>query len=39
MVDRQKKPSIKPGEIWPHRLKMTLWNELGRLVQKYRIAI
>ena len=38
-VDRQKKSFIKPGEKWLHRLKIILWNELGRLVQKHRITI
>ena len=30
--------SVKPGESCPHLLKIALWKELGRLVQKYRIA-
>ena len=39
MMDLQKKSFIKPGESCPHWLKITLWMELGPLVQKYRIAI
>ena len=31
-VDRQKKFFIKPGESWPHCLKIKLWDELGRLI-------
>ena len=30
--------NIEPGESCPHWLKITLWKELGRLVQKSRIA-
>ena len=29
---------IKSGESCPHWLKITLWKELGCLVQKYRFA-
>ena len=29
---------IKPGESCPHWLKITLWKELGHLVQKCRVA-
>ena len=36
-MDLQKKSFIDPGKSCPHWLKITLWNELGRLVQKYRI--
>ena len=39
MMDLQKKSFIEAGESFPHWLKMTLWKELGRLTQKYRIAI
>ena len=38
-MDPQKKSFIEPGESCPHWLKITSWNELGRLVHKYRIAI
>ena len=30
---------IKPDESCPHWLKITLWMELGHLVQKYSVAI
>ena len=30
---------IKPGESCPRELKITLWKELGDLVQKYMVAI
>ena len=39
IMDLQKKSFIKPGGRCPHWLKSTLWNELGRLAQKYMIAI
>ena len=39
MMDLQKKSFIEPAENCPHWLKITLWNKLGYLVQKYRIAI
>ena len=39
LMDLQKKLFIEPAEGCPHWLKITLWKELGRLVQKYRIAI
>ena len=39
MVDLQKKFLIEPAESCPRWLKINLWKELGRLVQKYRIAI
>ena len=38
-MDLQKKSFIETGESCPHWLKITLWKELGRLVQKYRITI
>ena len=38
-MDFQKKSFIEPVESCPHQLKITLRNQLGRLVQKYRIAI
>ena len=38
-MDLQKKPFIKPAETCPHWLKIKLWKELGRLVQKYKITI
>ena len=38
-MDLQKKSFIEPVESCPHRLKITLWKKLDRLVQKYRIAI
>ena len=34
-----KKSFIKPVESCPDWLKITLWKELSRLGQKYRIAI
>ena len=37
-MDLQKLSFIEPGESCPHLLKIALWKELGRLVQKYRIA-
>ena len=33
-MDPQKKSFIEPGESCPHLLKITLWNELGRVVYK-----
>ena len=39
MMDLQKEPFIKPAERFPYKLKITLWKDLGRLVQKHRIAI
>ena len=39
MMDLQKEPFIKPAESFPYKLKITLWKDLGRLVQKHRIAI
>ena len=38
-MDLQKKSFIKTAESCPHSFKFTLWKELGRLVQRYRIAI
>ena len=38
-IDLQKKSFIEPVESCPHCLKITLWKELSRLVQKCRIAI
>ena len=38
-MDLQKESFIKPAESYPHWLKIILWKKLGRLVQKYRIAI
>ena len=38
-MDLQKKPFIKTAESCPHAFKTTLWKELGRLVQRYMIAI
>ena len=38
-MDLQKKLFIEPAESCLHWLKITLLNELGGLVQKYRIAI
>ena len=35
----QKKLFREPGKSFPHWLKITFWNELGRLAQKCRIAI
>ena len=37
-MDLQKKSFIKPAESCPRWLKIPLWKELVRLVQKYRIA-
>ena len=34
-MDLQRKSSIAPVESCPHWLKITLWKELGLLVQKY----
>ena len=31
------KSFIEPAESCPHRLKITLWKKVGRLVQQYRI--
>ena len=39
MMDLQKKYFIKSAESGPDWLKITLWKELGRLVQKEREAI
>ena len=39
MMDLQKKSFTEPAESCFHWLKITLWKELGSLVQKYRIAI
>ena len=33
-MDLQKKSFIETGESCPHWLKITLWKELGRLIQK-----
>ena len=38
-MDLQKKSFIETGESCLHWLKITLWKELGRLVQKYMITI
>ena len=38
-MNLQKKSFIEPAESCPHRLKIALWKKLGRLFQKYRIAI
>ena len=38
-MDLHKKPFIETGASCPHWLKITLWKELGGLVQKYRITI
>ena len=38
-MDLQKKFFIEPAESCPHWLKIILWKKLGRLAQKYRIAI
>ena len=38
-MDLQKKSFIEASENCTHWLKITLWKELDRLVQKYRIAI
>ena len=38
-MDLHKKSFIETGESCLHWLKITLWKELGRLVQKYRITI
>ena len=38
-MDLQKKSRNETGESYPHWLKITLWKELGRLVQKYKINI
>ena len=38
-MDLQKMPFIEPAKSCTHRLKITLWKKLGRLVHKYRIAI
>ena len=38
-MDIQKKYFVKPAESFPHGLEIALWKELGRLVQKYGIAI
>ena len=39
MMDLQKRSIIKPATSCPHRLKITLLKELGRLVHKFRIEI
>ena len=38
-MDLQKKYFIEAAESCPHGLKIRLWKKLGRLVQKYRVAI
>ena len=38
-MDLQKKSFIETDKSYPHCLKITLWKELGYLVQKYRIII
>ena len=38
-MDFQKKFSTESAKSCPHWLKITLWKELGRLDQKYEIAI
>ena len=38
-MDLQKNSFIETGESCLHWLKITLWKELGRLVQKYMINI
>ena len=38
-MDFQKRSFIKPAESCPHWLKIKLWKELGRLVQKYGVDI
>ena len=38
-MDLHKKPFTETGESCPHWLKITLWKELGGLVQKHRITI
>ena len=38
-MDHQKKSFIEPPENCPHWLKIKLWKDLRRLVQKYNIAI
>ena len=38
-MDFQKKFIMKPVESCPDWLKLTLWEELGHAVDKYRIAI
>ena len=38
-MDLQKKSFIKTFKSFPHSFKTTLWKELGRLVQRYKIAI
>ena len=38
-MDLRKNFFIETGEICLHWLKIGLWKELGRLVQKYRITI
>ena len=37
-MDLQRKSFIEPAKSCPHWLQIKLWNELGRLVQKYRIV-
>ena len=38
-MDLQKNSFIEPAENCPHLLKIKLQKNLGRLVQKYRVAI
>ena len=38
-MDLHKESFIETGESCLHRLKITLWKELGHLVHKYRITI
>ena len=38
-MDLQKMSVIEPAKSCSHWLKITLWKDLGHLVQKYRTAI
>ena len=38
-MDLQKKSFVEHAESYPHWLKITLWKEIGCLVQKYKVAI
>ena len=38
-MDLQKKSFIESAESCPHWLKITLWKELGSLIERYKIAI
>ena len=38
-MDLQKKFFVEPAESFPQWLKITLWKEIGYLVQKYKVAI